>query len=123
MFDRNFDKFFNEFFNSKNPFFGGLNNFEKKTYRSEDGSITFTYITNVKGDLDKSDELSLLNQKLEIAIEEQNFEEAVILRDKIKNLENNKEKINNLKNELDECVKNQNFERAIELRDELNSLK
>ena len=49
--------------------------------------------------------------------------EAVELRDKIKNLEKNKEKISGLKKELDECIKTQNFERAIELRDELNSLK
>ena len=55
---------FNELFNSENPFFGGLNNFEKRTYKSEDGSITFTYITNVKGDLNKLDELDLLKQKL-----------------------------------------------------------
>jgi protein-arginine kinase activator protein McsA len=124
MFGRNFDRIFNELFNSENPFFNGLNNnFEKRTYKSEDGSITFTYITNVKGDLNKSDELYLLKQKLDLAVEEQNFEEAVELRDKIKNLEENKEKISGLKKELDECIKTQNFERAIELRDELNSLK
>ena len=122
MFGRNFDRLFNELFNS-DPFFKDINNFEKKTYKSEDGSITFTYITNVKGDLNKSDELYLLKQKLDMAVEEQNFEEAVELRDKIKNLEQNKEKISSLKKELDECIKTQNFERAIELRDELNSLK
>jgi protein-arginine kinase activator protein McsA len=123
MFSRNFDKIFNEFFNSENPFFGGLNNFEKKTYKSEDGSITFTYITNVKGDLNKSDEITLLKQKLDMAVEEQDFEQAVELRDKIKNLEQNKEKISELNKELDECVKNQNFEKAIKLRDKINSLK
>lgn len=122
MFGRNFDRFFNEFFNS-DPFFRDINNFEKKTYKSEDGSITFTYITNVKGDLNKSDELTLLKQKLDMAVEEQKFEEAVELRDKIKNLEENKEKISGLKKELDECIKTQNFERAIELRDKINSLK
>ena len=123
MFGRNFDKLFNELFNSENPFFNGLNNFEKRTYKSEDGSISFTYITNVKGDLNKSDEVDLLKQRLEIAVEEQNFEEAVELRDKIKNLEQNKEKISELNKELDECIKNQNFEKAIELRDKINSLK
>lgn len=122
MFGKNFDRLFNEFFNS-DPFFRDINNFEKKTYKSEDGSITFTYITNVKGDLNKSDELTLLKQKLDMAVEEQKFEEAVELRDKIKNLEQNKEKISGLKKELDECIKTQNFERAIELRDEINSLK
>jgi protein-arginine kinase activator protein McsA len=123
MFGRNFDKLFNELFNSENPFFGGLDNLEKRTYKSEDGSITFTYITNVKRNLNKSDELELLKQKLEIAVEEQNFEQAVGLRDKIKNLEQNKEKISELNKELEECIKTQNFERAIEVRDKINSLK
>jgi protein-arginine kinase activator protein McsA len=45
------------------------------------------------------------------------------LRDKIKFLEKNKEKINNLKKELDKCVKSQDFEKAIELRDKINSMK
>lgn len=123
MFGRNFDKLFNELFNSENPFFGGLNNLEKKTYKSEDGSITFTYITNVKGNLNKSDELDLFKQRLEMAVEEQNFEEAVELRDKIKNLEQNKEKISELNKELEDCIKTQDFERAIEVRDKINSLK
>ncbi len=96
---------------------------EKKTYKSEDGSITFTYITNVKGNLNKSDELDLLKQRLEMAVEEQNFEDAVELRDKIKNLEQNKEKISKLNKELEECIKTQNFEKAIELRDKIKSLK
>ena len=123
MFGRNFDKLFNELLNSENPFFGGLNNLEKRTYKSEDGSISFTYITNVKGDLNKSDELELLKQELEVAVEKQDFEKAVELRDKIKNLEENKEKISELKKELDSCVKNQDFEKAIELRDKINTLK
>ena len=123
MFGRNFDKLFNELFNSENPFFGGLNNLEKKTYKSEDGSITFTYITNVKGNLNKSDELDLLKQRLEMAVEEQNFEDAVELRDKIKNLEQNKEKISELNKELEDCIKTQDFERAIEVRNKINSLK
>jgi protein-arginine kinase activator protein McsA len=122
MFGKNFDKFFNELFNS-DPFFRDINNFEKRTYKSEDGSVTFTYITNTMGELTQSDELYLLKQKLDMAIEEQNFEEAVELRDKIKSLEENKEKISDLKKELNECIKTQDFERAIELRDEIKSLK
>ena len=122
MFSRNFDKLFNEFINS-DPFFYCGNNWKRKEYKSEDGSISFTYITNRGDILDKTDELSLLKQKLDMAVDEQNFEEAVELRDKIKNLEENKEKISGLKKELDECIKTQNFERAIELRDEINSLK
>lgn len=123
MFGKNFDKIFYELLNSQNSFFNGLNNFEKKTYTSDDGSITFTYITNVKGDLNKSDEITLLKQKLDIAVEEQKFEEAVELRDKIKKLENNKEELTKLKKELDESIKNQDFENSIIIRDKINSLK
>jgi protein-arginine kinase activator protein McsA len=122
MFNRNFERLINEFFNS-DPFFGRNDNWEKRNYKSDDGNISFTYITNKKGDLEKNDELYLLKQKLEMAVEEQDFEQAVELRDKIKNLEENKEKISELNKELEECIKIQNFEKAIEVRDKLNSLK
>lgn len=122
MFSRNFEKLINEIFNN-DPFFNGLNNWEKRNYKSEDGKISFTYITNKRGDLEKPDELTILKERLEMAVDEQNFEEAVELRDKIKNLENNIEKIVTLQKELDECVKVQNFERAIEVRNQINSLK
>jgi protein-arginine kinase activator protein McsA len=104
-------------------FFFNPKNFEKKTYRSEDGSIVFTYITNKNPELNEGDEVSQLKNKLDHAVESQNFEEAVELRDKIKSLEKNKEKISKLKKELDECIKVQDFEKAIELRDKINSLK
>lgn len=119
---RNFDKLFNEFFNS-DPFFTNGDNWEKKSYKSDDGTISFTYITNKRGNLEKPDELSLLKQKMNLAVDEQNFEEAAKLRDKIKLLETNVDKINELNKEMSECIKTQNFERAIEIRDELNSLK
>jgi protein-arginine kinase activator protein McsA len=64
-----------------------------------------------------------LKQKLNIAVDEQNFEEAVELRDKIKNLEKNKEELIKLNKELDECVKKQDFENAIKLRDKIKGLK
>jgi protein-arginine kinase activator protein McsA len=122
MFNRNFERLINEFFNS-DPFLNGMDNWEKRNYKSDDGSISFTYITNKRGNLEKNDELYLLKQKLEMAVEEQDFEQAVELRDKIKNLEENKEKISELNKELEECIKTQNFEKAIEVRDKLNSLK
>jgi protein-arginine kinase activator protein McsA len=75
------------------------------------------------GNEPKSDELDLLKHKLEVAIEKQEFEEAVELRDKIKSLEKNKEKISELQSKLDECVKKQEFEKAIEYRDKIKALK
>jgi protein-arginine kinase activator protein McsA len=48
---------------------------------------------------------------------------AVELRDRIKNLEANKEKINGLENDLKEAINKQDFEKAIEIRDEIKKLK
>lgn len=39
MFNRNLERLFNEFFNSENPFFGGLNNFEKKLINQKMGQL------------------------------------------------------------------------------------
>jgi len=122
MFSRNFEKLFNQLL-SQNSFFGDMNKWERKEYQSPDGSFSFTYITNKVDEPNNVDELTLLKQKLDVAVEEQNFENAVELRDKIKNLEKNKEKISKLQKELDENIKTQNFEKAIELRDKINSLK
>jgi protein-arginine kinase activator protein McsA len=121
MFSRNFEKLFNELWSS-DPFLNG-DNWERKNYKSEDGNISFTYITNKRGGLNKQDELSLLKQKLNIAVDEQNFEEAVTLRDKIKKLEENKNEIKTISLELEECIKNQDFEKAIIIRDKLKELK
>lgn len=69
---------------------------------------------------EKKDYIEDLNQKLEIAIQSENFEEASILRDKISNLDINR--IKSLEKELEYCVKNQNFEKAIEIRNEIKEL-
>jgi protein-arginine kinase activator protein McsA len=71
----------------------------------------------------EGDDLIDLKDKLILAIEDQNFEEAVELRDKIKKLEENKEKIFELQSKLDESIKNQEFEKSIEYRDQINKLK
>lgn len=119
--NEDFEKLFNQILSKSsllNP-----NNFEKKTYLSEDGSMSFTYITTKGGGRNESDEISRLKQKLDLAVEEQKFEDAVVLRDKIKNLEESEGKINELNDELNDCIKRQDFERAIELRDKIKSLK
>ena len=58
-----------------------------------------------------------------MAVEEQDFEKAVELRDKIKSLEKNKEKISELEKKLSECVEKQEYEKAIEYRDKIKALK
>ena len=119
--NEDFEKLFNQILSKS--FLLNPNNFEKKTYLSEDGSMSFTYITTKGNRQNESDELSQLKQKLDLAVEEQKFEDAVVLRDKIKNLEENVGIINELNNELNNCIKTQDFERAIEIRDKINSLK
>jgi excinuclease UvrABC helicase subunit UvrB len=119
--NEDFEKLFNQILSKS--FLLNPDNFEKNTYMSEDGNMSFTYITTKGHRQDGSDELSRLKQKLDLAVEEQKFEDAVVLRDKIKNLEENVEKINDLNKELTHCIKTQDFERAIEVRDKINSLK
>ena len=58
-----------------------------------------------------------------MAIEDENFEEAVKLRDEIKNYETNQDSINKLEFELKKSIEEQNFEKSIEIRDELKKLK
>lgn len=121
MFHRHLNKMINDLFRMDD--FLSNNTWEKKTYKSDDGIISFTYITNKGEKLNEEDEIYLLRQRLDMAVEEQKFEEAVELRDKIKSLEENKGKISKLKKELDKCIESQDFEKAIELRDKINSLK
>lgn len=122
MFHNDFNKFLDEIF-GMNRFFDSKTNWEKKIYKSSDGSISFTYMTNKGNDLNENDEIYLLKQKLDECVDSQNFEDAVKYRDKIKKLEKNKEKVSKLNEELKSCVENQDFEKAIELRDKIKSLK
>ena len=116
---REFDRMINEMFS----FPTNNRGWDKKTFRSPDGSISYTYMTRGFGSGPKNDEIELLKHKLEVAIEKQEFEEAVKLRDEIKSLEDNKEKISALQAKLDECIKKQDFEKAIEYRDKIKALK
>jgi protein-arginine kinase activator protein McsA len=116
---KEFDRMMDEMFNTPMSNRG----WDKKTFRSPDGSISYTYMTRGYNTEPKNDEFELLKHKLEVAIEKQEFEEAVELRDKIKSLEDNKEKISELQAKLDECIKKQEFEKAIEYRDKIKALK
>lgn len=110
-----------------------FNNLDWKTnsFESPDGNYKYTSYVKVFDlsdifDENKSKEMSkseYLNIKLERAIEMEDFEEAVKLRDQIKNLETNQEEIQKLELELKESIKEQNFEKSIEIRDQLRKLK
>ena len=102
-------------------------NWTEETHESPDGSYRTTSYVKVfdlseffDKPFTKKDELKM---KLNKSIEDENFEEAVKLRDELKNLEVNQKEIEKLELELNQAIKTQNFERAIELRDELKNLK
>lgn len=139
-----FDSFFNDFDNFFNqPIFGkslspqkfkaDIKNEEgedengkwsKQTISSKDGSfkiITFSRKYNQEP-VTNSNTIDALKKELDTLVENQEFEKACQVRDKIKLIESNKEKITTLKSELDRAVKEQNFEKAIELRDQLKGL-
>ena len=116
---KEFDEMFDKMFSMRSDFFNDKS-WNYKTYKSPDGKYSYTYMS--KG-FKPNDELDELKNKLNIAVEEQNFEEAVKLRDQIKSLEKNKEKISELQTKLDECIKKQDFENAIEYRDKIKALK
>jgi len=101
-------------------------NWSKETFTSEDGMIQFTTIyrsNNNSQPTQNTSDINKLKKLLQKAIDEQEFEMAVELRDRIKSLEENKDKIAALENDLKEAINKQDFEKAIEIRDELKKLK
>ncbi len=97
-----------------------FDNTEPTHYRVGPNGFYFTYST--QGSVDETNDLTNLKTELQTAVESQDFEMAVELRDKIKSLEENGEKIKKLKSELQESIKKENFEKSIELRDEIKKL-
>ena len=103
----------------------------KETFTSSDGTYKITSVVRVMGGdgspiknkKSQNGELEILKSRLEKAVEEQDFEKAVELRDRIKSLENNQDKITELETELKESIEKQDFERAIKIRDEIKNLK
>ena len=103
---------------------------ETNTFESPDGNYKYTRYVKVfdLSDLDKynskeMDKEEYLNIKLNRAIEMEDFELAVKLRDQIKNLGTNQEQIEKLELELKKSIEEQNFEKSIEIRDHLRKLK
>lgn len=136
--NRNFFTDFDSFFNELESFFNkpigesktekgqdSKGNWVKQTYSSPDGSYRMTTFVRTSGFTNQKVESTKINElksQLEDCVEKQEFEKAAELRDKIKEIESNKEKVDTLKKELEVAVKEQNFEKAIELRDKLKDL-
>jgi hypothetical protein len=142
MFNRkNLNDLFREFdsmFGGFDSMFGGIPNngktesgtdefgdWTKETYKSPDGGVLITSFVRTGGNYkpNQSSGTTSLKKKLQIAIEEENFEEAVKLRDEIKKLETNQDEIKKIELELKKSIEDQDFEKSIELRDQLKKLK
>lgn len=100
-----------------------LGDWTKETYSSEDGSVFITnFIRTGNPSPNKNSSLDKLKTQLNLSIENENFEEAVKLRDQIKKFESNKEQLNKLQMELKKSILEQDFEKCIELREEIKKL-
>ena len=97
----------------------------KETFTSEDGTYQVTSIYRYSDPTIKKDssEVSVLKDKMNKAVESQDYETAAQLRDKINSIESNKEKIQELQSQLDDAVSKQDFEKAIKLRDKIKKYK
>lgn len=112
-------KVFEDMFSQTDPINKG---WKTQTRESEDGTFKVTTYFYDNIDTPKTKGHSLKSQ-LDAAIENENFELAVKLRDQIKNLEVNQKEIHKLEMELKKSIGEQNFEKSIEIRDQLKKLK
>lgn len=114
---RTFDEMFEQFDSTNGEW-------KTKTKVSEDGTTMITtYYYGAKDNKEFGSGVEGLKHQLEVAIENEEFEKAVELRDKIKNLESNQKEIEKLELELKQSIKDQNFEKSIEIRDQLKKLR
>ena len=111
-----FDEIFKEFesmFDNTNTTFTQLG----------DNGFVIRYTSSPFQTTKQSNEIEELKNKLTKCVEEQDFEQAVEIRDRIKVLEENGTKITELETKLQESISKQDFETAIKLRDQIKSLK
>lgn len=118
MFNRK--NFFDEIFREFESMFDYSNT--SYTKLGENGYV-IRYTSSPLNSNNNLNEIENLKNKLETCVENQDFEQAVKLRDQIKKLEENGTKITELENKLQKAVREQDFEKAIELRDKIKSLK
>ena len=142
------DEIFRQLF-SQDPFMGDktqnsgkdeTGEWNEETYKSADGKIVIhSFVRTSEGILenrgqwvmdevlrkrkDKSPTVESLRKELQRAVENEDYELAIAIRDKISKLQENQSEISKLEEELKECIKNENFERAIEIKKELTKLK
>jgi protein-arginine kinase activator protein McsA len=76
-----------------------------------------------KPNTNMSNNIDYLKSQLDRAVESQDFEKAVELRDRISKLKDVEGKVKELEVELSKAIKEQKFERCIEIRDEIKNLR
>ena len=120
--EKNFNDILRAFDDMFAQFDSRLGEWKSQTKVSEDGTMKVTtyYRSN---EPKKSKDGYGLKRQLEMAIENEDFEKAVEIRDQIKKMELNQETITKLEEELKQSIKEHNFERSIEIRDELKELR
>ena len=119
---RNYNDIFRAFDEMFSHFDLNQGEWKSQSKVSDDGTIKVTTYYR-GGDSSKSTGLESLKSQLERAIENEDFESAVKLRDQIKNFEKNQKSIEKLELELKKSIENQEFEKSIELRDQIKNLK
>ena len=113
---REFDNMFSQLDSSQ------LGQWKSETRVSDDGTIKVTSFYR-SSEPKTSKGSNGLKRQLELAIEDEDFEKAVEIRDQIKKMETNQKTITKLEEELKQTINDHNFERSIEIRDELKKLK
>jgi protein-arginine kinase activator protein McsA len=119
---KNFNDILRMFDDMSSQFDSQLGEWKSETKVSDDGTIKVTSFYRSSEPRKSKDEYGLKRQ-LELAIENEDFEKAVEIRDQIRKMETNQEYISKLEEELKQSIKEHNFERSIEIRDELKKLK
>jgi excinuclease UvrABC helicase subunit UvrB len=116
-----FDEIFKVFSNSE--FESMFDNRNTTFTKIGDNGFIMRYTSGPMFETNDTDEVINLKQQLEECVEKQDFEKAVEIRDRIKVLEENGEKLHELETKLQKAISKQDFEEAIKLRDEIKSLK
>lgn len=119
---KNFNDILRMFDDMSSQFDSQLGEWKSETRVSEDGTIKVTSFYR-SSEPNTSKESNGLKRQLELAIENEDFEKAVEIRDQIRKMETNQETITKLEDELKQTILDHNFERSIEIRDELKKLK
>ena len=119
---RNYDDIFRAFEEMFSQFDSVDGEWKTQTKLSDDGTYRITsYYYGINKD--KKVTTKSLQKQLDDAIENEDFELAVKLRDQLKKIESNKKEIEELELDLKKSIQEQNFEKSIEIRDLLKKLK